>query len=104
MAAVGGQRRPNALGDPPPGPGQVQRGKSGGTGRESWEELADCLEEPPVKPRQDQPGDAYPIAIVHLTWNLQMSHVARLSSRDACTSPYAQSMPGSMLSYLELIF
>ena len=59
LAAVGGRRRTNAVGDPPPGLGQVQRRESDGAGRESWEELADSFEEPPLRPRHDQPGKAY---------------------------------------------
>ncbi len=48
-----------------------------------------------------QAAQAHPV--LHLTLNLQMSHVAHLSSLDASTSPYAQSMSGSMLSHLGLI-
>ena len=58
LAAVGGRRRPNALGDPPPSLGQVQRGKSDGAGRESWEELSDSFGDAPLRPRHDQPGNA----------------------------------------------
>ena len=58
LAVVGGRRRPNAVGDPPPGLGQVQRRKSDGAGRESWEESSDSFGEAPLRPRHDQLDNA----------------------------------------------